>query len=160
MENKELGRILLSVCICAFVGVLVGYITSTYISEWYDLLKKPFFTPPNWLSAPIWTILYIIMGYAFGLIWNLKYKNKQGVKKAMVLFGIQLLLNFIWPFLFFICHNPLLSMLDVILLWCMLVLTIKAFKVTDGFAGRILYPYLAWISFAIVFNGSILYLNR
>jgi translocator protein len=102
-----------------------------------------------------------MMGLAFAIIWsNVDEKHAELKKKAMVLFGIQLILNALWSILFFRMCNPFLAFLEIILLWLLIFETIKAFSKVDILASRLLYLYLAWVSFATVLNGSIWYLNR
>jgi translocator protein len=102
-----------------------------------------------------------MMGLAFAIIWsNVDEKHTELKKKAMILFGIQLVLNALWSILFFGMCNPFLAFLEIILLWLLIFETIKAFGRIDRIASRLLYLYLAWVSFATILNGSIWYLNR
>jgi translocator protein len=157
--NKSV-KISISVAVCVLVGFLSGFPTQSSVKTWFLTIEKPFFNPPSWVFAPVWTILYIMMGIAFGLIWSSNYKEKEVLKKAMVIFGIQLALNALWSILFFGLCNPLLAFIEILLLWLMIYETIKAFKPIDGLASKLLYPYLAWVSFAAILNGSIWWLNR
>ena len=94
-------KIILSVVACLLLGGISGIATTSSITGWYTTITKPSFNPPNWIFGPAWTLLYILMGIAFALIWNAGTEKKE-VKKAMKLFGLQLILNLIWSFLFFI----------------------------------------------------------
>jgi tryptophan-rich sensory protein len=123
-------------------------------------LIKPVFNPPNWIFAPVWTVLYILMGVAGGMIWNRIDTDEAAVKKAFQFFIIQLGLNALWSYLFFGLHNPMLAFIEVILLWLMILETYNQFKKIDKTAALLLLPYLGWVSFATVLTGSIWWLNR
>jgi translocator protein len=157
--NKS-TKIIISICVCVLVGFLSGFATQSSVKTWFLTIEKPFFNPPSWVFAPVWTILYIMMGIAFGLIWSSNYKDKEFLKKAMIVFGIQLALNALWSILFFGLCNPFLALIEIVLLWLFIFETIKVFKPIDGLASKLLYPYLAWVSFASILNGSIWWLNR
>lgn len=145
--------------ICLLIGFLSSIPTRDSILNWYPTINKPFFNPPNWIFAPVWTILYIMMGIAFGRVWNKYQKNNGDSKNALLIFGFQLLLNALWSLLFFGLKNPLLAFIEIILLWLVIYETIKSFKKIDVLAANLLYPYLVWVSFATILNGSIWYLN-
>lgn len=153
-------KIIISISVCLLVGFLSGYATQSSVKTWFLTIEKPFFNPPGWLFAPVWTLLYIMMGIAFGLIWSSDFKDKKVVKSAMIIFGIQLALNALWSILFFGLCNPLLAFIEILLLWLFIFETIKVFKPIDSLASKLLYPYLAWVSFATILNASIWWLNR
>ena len=98
---NKLVKITFSVLGCVLVGFLSGFATQSSVKTWFLTIEKPFFNPPSWLFAPVWTLLYIMMGIAFGLIWSSDFKDKKMVKSAMIIFGIQLALNALWSILFF-----------------------------------------------------------
>ena len=156
--NKSV-KIIISICVCLLVAFLASLATQSSVKTWFVTIEKPFFNPPSWLFAPVWTILYIMMGIAFGLVWSSDFKDKKAVKSAMVIFGIQLGLNALWSILFFGLRNPLLAFIEILLLWLFIFETIKAFRPIDGLASKLLFPYLAWVSFATILNASIWWLN-
>ena len=160
MKMKKYLRISYCIIICLTVGFFSGKITQSSITTWYPTLVKPSFNPPNWIFAPVWSMLYIMMGIAAGLVWNRIETNKEAVKKALVFFAIQLALNALWSILFFALHNPLLALLEIILMWLLIYETYIQFKKIDKIAGFLFIPYLAWVSFATVLNASIWWLNR
>lgn len=141
------------------VGFLSSIPTRSSILNWYPTINKPFFNPPNWIFGPVWTLLYILMGIALGIIWSKHTKNNSETRTALWFFVFQLGLNALWSLLFFGLKNPLLAFIEIILLWLVIYETIKTFNKVDTVAGKLLYPYLAWVSFATILNGSILYLN-
>ena len=89
--NKS-TKIIISVAVCVLVGFLSGFATQSSVKTWFLTIEKPFFNPPSWVFAPVWTLLYIMMGIAFGLVWSSDFKDKKAVKTAMVVFGIQLIM--------------------------------------------------------------------
>lgn len=144
---------------CQLVGLLSTPFTIASIPTWYATLNKPFFSPPNWIFGPVWTVLYALIGISFFLIWEKGFKKKQA-KKAGIFFGIQLVLNFIWSILFFGFQSPLLAFIDIIILLIVIAFTIRAFYKISQNAAYLLVPYLVWVSFATVLNLSILILNK
>ena len=142
------------------VGYLSSITTQSSINTWYPTLIKPSFNPPNWLFAPVWTLLFIMMGIAAGMIWNQLENQRELVKKALLFFTVQLLLNALWSYLFFGLNNVLLALIEVILLWLVIYETFHIFKKIDKKAAYLFIPYLIWVAFAAVLNGSIYYLNR
>ena len=155
---QKILKIVLVVVLCVTVGYLSGLVTRESILTWYVTLNKPSFNPPNWVFAPVWTLLYIIMGVAAGMIWT-SNSEEQTTKKALGFFAIQLGLNALWSYLFFGLHNPLLALIEIILLWLMIFETYNMFKKINKTSGLLLFPYLAWVSFATILNASIWWLN-
>ena len=103
---NKITRILTLVVTCLVIGYFSGMGTRSAITTWYPTLVKPSFNPPNWIFAPVWSMLYIMMGVAAGLVWNRIDFEKEIVKKALVFFAIQLALNALWSYLFFGLRNP------------------------------------------------------
>lgn len=157
---QKIVRLALVVTTCIVVGYLSGMATKNGVATWYVTQIKPFYNPPNWVFAPVWTLLYILMGISGGLIWNKIETHEKEVKEAFKFFIIQLALNALWSFLFFSLCNPFLALIEIILLWLMILETYKRFAKIDAFAGKLLLPYLAWVSFAILLNAGIWWLNR
>lgn len=154
---KKFLQITLFIIGCELVGILGSAFTFSSIPNWYVYLNKPFFSPPNWLFGPVWTLLYALMGVSAYLIWQ--KKNKK-TKEALNLFWIQLGLNFIWTPIFFGAKNLLLALVVIVAMWVYIVKTIKAFAKINKISSYLLYPYLAWVSFATLLNLSIWILNR
>lgn len=157
---NKISRIAIVVIICLAVGYLSGMVTRASITTWYPTLVKPSFNPPNWIFAPVWTSLYVMMGVAAGLIWNQITTQKAAVTKALQFFTIQLVLNALWSYLFFGLHNLMLSTIEVVLLWLMIFETYSQFAKINKTASYLMLPYLAWVSFASVLTASIWWLNR
>jgi tryptophan-rich sensory protein len=135
-----------------FLTALIGSsVTTPSIAGWYQTINKAPFNPPNWLFAPAWTILFILMAISLYLVW----KKSQFPK----IFLLQLFLNFFWSFSFFYLHQPILAYIDILVLIVVLIFTIKQFIKIDKLAAYLLYPYLAWISFASILNLYVIILN-
>ncbi len=145
--------------ICLAVGYLSSLVTIDSVKTWYPTIQKPFFNPPNWIFGPMWTLLYILMGIAGGLVWNQLENNKELVKKGLLFFTVQLVLNALWSYLFFGLHNILLALIEIILLLLIIIETYLIFKKIDKTAGKLFIPYILWVSFATVLTISIYILN-
>jgi translocator protein len=144
------------VCLCAgFIGSLF---TTPAINAWYVYLNKPPFNPPAWIFAPVWTLLYILMGVALFLVYRQTKKNKYAVQGS-ILFEIHLLFNVSWSVVFFGLKMIPLAFVNIIILWALIVWLIILFWRIDKRASILLWPYLAWVSFASVLNLSIMLLN-
>lgn len=148
-------RLIASVLICELAGVIGSFFTSS-ITNWYAALTKPSFNPPSWIFGPVWAILYLLMGISLYLVWASDSKQKRN---AMIVFGIQLLLNVIWSIIFFGLHNIFLAFVDIILLWVFILVTMVLFYRIGKISSYILVPYFAWVSFAMILNYWILILN-
>ena len=156
--NKFL-KYLLAIGICFLAGGIGSLFTVSAIPTWYAGLTKPFFSPPNWLFGPAWTTLYTLMGISVAMIWLKGLKNKK-VRDAIVLFGIQLGLNAIWSPVFFGAKNLFVALIIIIFMWIYILKTILAFRKIDKIASYLLYPYIAWVSFASLLNLSVWLLNK
>jgi benzodiazapine receptor len=121
-------------------------------------LNKPSFNPPNWIFAPVWTALYILMGISAGWVWAKGFHHKW-VKTGLYHFGFQLLLNGLWSIVFFGLQQPFWGLLVILTLLVVLILTIKWFKVVSKVAAILLIPYLLWVCFATLLNYKIWELN-
>ncbi len=149
---------IISVVLCEAAGIVGSLFTTSAIPTWYANLKKPFFAPPNWVFAPVWTTLYLLMGISFFIVWNTGVE-KSSVRKSIAIFSIQLLLNAFWSYLFFGLKSPLLGLIEITVMWFMILLTIFSFSKVSRKATLLLVPYLMWVSLASYLNYSILILN-
>ncbi|MFI2742191.1 TspO/MBR family protein [Zhouia sp. PK063] len=158
MKKKLLTRIFISIFCCLSVGMIAAVATQSSVKTWYVTLNKPPFTPPNWLFAPVWTILYIMMGIATGIVWA-KGLHHKWVKTALNHFIFQLILNLVWSFIFFTFKLPLLAFFVIFALAVALGFTMKWFRWVNKLAFYLLIPYFLWVCFAAVLNLSIWSLN-
>ncbi len=158
MLNK-ISKLVISILICEAVGLIATPFTISAIPSWYAYLNKPFFSPPNWVFGPVWTILYLMMGLSLYLIWGKDIRNSK-IKIALYYFTAQLILNFTWSILFFGLRSPVLGLVDIALLWILILLTIIKFYKISRFASYLLIPYLLWVSFASILNLAVVILNQ
>lgn len=150
-------KMLFSIWLPLLVWFISSYFTLNSIENWYMDLNKPFFNPPNWIFWPVWTMLYIMIWISFYIIWNKWFwVNKNRVK---IVYFIQLFLNFLWSFSFFYLENPLLWLINIIILWLVIIYNIILFHKVDKKAWFLLIPYLLWVSFATMLNLYIYLLN-
>jgi tryptophan-rich sensory protein len=152
-------KLLLAVAVSLAIGGLSGLATARGVDNWYPTLGKPSFNPPAWVFGPTWTVLYILMGVALFLVWR-QGLDTTGVKLALTVFAVQFVLNALWSIIFFGMRSPAWAFAEILVLWLAIVATLWACWRVTPVAGRLLVPYLAWVSFAAVLNGSIWILNR
>jgi len=158
MSLKKFGQLIIAIGACELAGVVGSLFTFNAIPGWYSTLQKPVLNPPSWIFAPVWTMLYAFMGISAFLIYQKGWKRKD-VKRALGIFGIQLLLNAIWSIIFFGLHLSGLALVDIIFLWIAILVTIIFFAKISKPAAWLLLPYLVWVSFATYLNLAIFYLN-
>ena len=158
MKYNNLFKLLLSIIICEAAGFVGAIFTSPAINLWYVDLRKPGFNPPNWIFAPVWTILFVLMGVSLYLIWKKGLKAKEN-KPAVYVFLVQLILNIFWSVLFFGLHSPVAGFVEIIFLWLAILWTIIKFYKISKASAYLLVPYILWVSFAGILNLSILILN-
>lgn len=152
-------RLVICIGVPQAVGALSGIAATQGTQQWYPELVKSALTPPSSIFTPVWITLYFLMGVASYVVWKQGLET-PGVKKALILFILQLFLNGLWSILFFGLQSPLLGLLDIVLLWLAIVFTSLAFFRVSPIAGGLLIPYFLWVSFATYLNASIWYLNR
>lgn len=151
-------KLAISIFICQCAGFVGSLFTRAAIGQWYVFLNKPSFTPPNWIFAPVWTLLYVLMGIAAYLVWR-RGLAELGVKRAMGVFLFQLFLNSLWSIIFFGLRSILGGFVVIVLLWLAILCTIRAFFSISKLAAGLLIPYIAWVSFALILNWAIVLLN-
>ncbi|MEP7092821.1 MAG: TspO/MBR family protein [Flavobacterium sp.] len=157
---NKITRIAVAVIVCLTVGYSSSTVTKTGVEIWYPTIIKPAFNPPNWIFMPVWTLLFVLMGIAAGLVWDKIKEQNAEVKKALGFFLIQLALNVIWSYLFFGLKNPMLALIEIALLWLMIYETYLKFIKINKIAGYLLIPYMVWVGLAAILNASIWWLNR
>ena len=153
---KKVLQFIASIMVPLLAGSLGSLFTVSKIADWYQFLNKPSFNPPNWIFAPVWNILYILMGIALFLV--IRSVNKYR-KKAIYIFFAQLVINITWSLVFFSLESPLWAFVTIIVLWILIWINISYFYKVSKAAGWLLVPYLFWVSFAAVLNYAILILN-
>ena len=138
------------------VGIAGALPTSRAVkSSWYKKLHKPAWQPPGNAFAPVWTILYLLMAVAAWRVWRKRDEEPAAVNAALTLWGGQLALNALWSQLFFGTRQPKLAFAEILALWAAIAATASAFWKIDRAASALLWPYLAWVSFAGALNAAI-----
>lgn len=161
MQKSKIGEVLIlfsSIIICQLAGIIGSIFTTPAIPTWYANINKPTFRPPNWVFAPVWTTLFLLMGIALFLVLR-KGLNKKDIKIAISVFAFQLVLNTLWSFLFFGLKSPFAAFVEIIFLWIAILASIILFFRISRPAGALLIPYILWVSFASILNFSIWRLN-
>lgn len=151
-------KLIISIALPLLVGAVSGFFTSSGVDGWYASANKPWFNPPNWIFAPVWTVLYIMMGIALFIVWKAETK-RETQQTALIFFAAQLTLNFFWSFIFFKLQLPGWAFVEIICLWIMILLTIVWFGKISKAAAWLLVPYISWVSFASLLNYAIWKLN-
>lgn len=155
-KNNWLALII-AIIIPLAIGGTAALFTVPNIQGWYQGLIKPSFNPPNWIFAPVWNTLYILMGIASYLVW--RERKLKNVTPALSLYFIQLVLNFFWSLIFFELHQPGYAFVEVLILWLFIFSTIISFSRINKAAAWLLVPYISWVSFASLLNYEIWRLN-
>lgn len=149
---------ILNIILTLSVGALAAYATAESVRVWYPTLNKPSFNPPDWLFAPVWTTLYILIGIAAYLVWTKRDKIVH-FPRTIAIYLIQLILNLAWSFIFFYLHEIGFALAEIILLLIFIVITALTFYKIDKWAGYLFIPYILWVSFASFLTYNIFILN-
>lgn len=139
------------------VSSLGGLLTAGSIGDWYPTLSKPAFNPPDWVFAPVWSTLFLLMAIAAWRVW--RRAGWAAGRTSLVLYFVQLVGNLAWSALFFGLQRPGLALVDCALLLILIIATTLQFRRHDGLAALLMLPYIAWVAFACVLNGAIVALN-
>jgi len=159
MSLRSMMALVAAVLLPLAVGVLGSFSTMDAVRTWYPTLVRPSFAPPSWVFGPVWTTLYLMMGVASWLVWR-QGLAKPEVRSALVCYGVQLVFNLLWSWLFFGLRRPFVALLEIILLLVLIGMTAIRFAAVSRGAALLLLPYLAWVAFATVLNGGFWWLNR
>lgn len=154
---QKIGAFLLSLIIPLAVGGISGFFTVSAIPGWYQTIQKPSWNPPSWVFGPVWTTLYVLMGIAMYLIWTQPRTEQR--QRALYLNAAQLILNFFWSLIFFNLHAIGWALIEIIILWVVIVQTMFAYDRVYKPAAWLLLPYIVWVTFATILNGTIWWLN-
>lgn len=160
MKNKY--KLILAILICLGAGIIGSFATQTGPGSWYQTINKPTITPPGYIFPIAWTFLYILMGFAFYIVWAQpqKYRKDPKLKKsAIIFFSLQLIVNIAWSFLFFSLKSPIAGLICIFVLLGLVATTIIKFYKLNEKAAYLLIPYLLWLSFATILNFLIFILN-
>ena len=159
MPNRKLGALALFIVVSFVAAGLGSTATTSAITTWYPTIAKPSWNPPNGVFAPVWTTLFLLMSIAAWRAWRAA-ATPADATKTLALYGAQLVLNVLWSVLFFTLHRPGLALIEILLFLGLLVTLQVRFARTDRLAAILWSPYVAWVGFASVLNGTIWWLNR
>jgi len=157
MSLKSIVGLILWVAVSFCAGLIGSRFTGPAVAAWYGEINKPSWTPPSFVFGPVWSALYLMMGIAGWLVW--RKAGFAGASGAILLFGLQLVLNAAWSWLFFGLRRFDLGFIEITMLWAVILATATAFWRHDARAGMLLLPYLAWVSYASALNSAIWRLN-
>ncbi|MGF7118660.1 TspO/MBR family protein [Methanobacterium oryzae] len=157
-KKGDIVKLVISILIPLIVGFTSSFATLGSIPGFFDVLNKPAWTPPAWAFGPIWTTLYILMGIALFLIWR-KGLERQDVKIAIGVFGVQLILNFFWTIIFFGFRSLFGGLIEIMFLWIAILVNIILFYRISKAAGILLVPYIVWVTIASYLNYTVYLLN-
>lgn len=181
MKNKII-KLVVSVLICQGAGIVGSFFTAPAIKTWYASLIKPSFNPPNWVFAPVWITLFLLMGVSLYLVWTKNWKidvaedqqqpgkfwnsfseklwvGEWKEENAKAIFILQLVLNILWSVLFFGLGMFSVAFVEILMLWVTILYTIVNFYRISKTAAFLLFPYIVWVTLAAVLNFSIFWLN-
>lgn len=169
--EKSWGALGVALAVPFLAAVVGGAATSSSVSTWYRRLRKPDWNPPTWLFAPVWNLLYLMMGVASWLVWR-KREAAQGwfgrvdqeqrgkIDSALQLYGVHLIFNALWSVIFFGLRRVDWALAEILVLWGLILSTLTRFGRIDARAGWLLVPYQAWVTFATFLNFTVWRLNR
>lgn len=175
-HRSRLFALIAFLVLCLIIMAAGGAVTATSVQSWYPGLQKPFFTPPNWLFGPAWSVIYFLIAIAGWRAWTRRHVRHRHLassptkgelarqtsntgKLAFGVYGAQLLLNLAWSFLFFGAQSPMAGLIDIVPLLVLIIFNIILFYRIDRLAGLLLLPYALWVSYATALNASIWWLN-
>jgi len=158
MNKMQIIKLTVSLILPLGAGAIAGMFTSQAVPEWYASLNRPSFNPPNWVFGPVWTTLYILMGFSLFIIWKQNAGKERNL--AILVFLLQQILNFGWSFIFFYFNMIGVALIEIILLWISIVIMLKLFYKINPIAAYINIPYLLWVTFAGILNTAYYFLNR
>jgi tryptophan-rich sensory protein len=156
-RGRDIGFGALAVIVVTAASVAGQLATYPNLEPWYASLAKPSFNPPNWIFAPVWTTLFVLMAFSVWRILRLPRTSTRGT--ALALFFIQLALNAAWSWMFFAVHSPLLGIINIVPQWLIIIATIVAFHRLNKIAAWCVFPLAAWVAFAGILNITIWRLN-
>lgn len=159
MPNRKLGALAAFIAVSFLAAGLGSAATTSAITTWYPTIIKPSWNPPNWVFAPVWTTLFLLMSIAAWRAWRTATTAAEATK-TLWLYAAQLVLNALWSVLFFTLHRPGLALIEIVFFLALLVTLQVRFARTDRLAAILWSPYVAWVSFATFLNGTIWWLNR
>jgi translocator protein len=158
LDRRSLYALVGFVLLCFGVAALAGSVTRPAIEGWYAGLQKPSYTPPDWVFAPVWSVLYAMMAVAAWRVWRSR-GDAPGRQQAMRAFALQLGLNCMWSFAFFGAKSPELGLAVIVALLAAIAVAIALYRRLDRLAALLMAPYALWVGYAAALNVAIVALN-
>ena len=155
MLKNKIVTFILFLSITFSASLIGGLATINFKEPWYSLLNKPVFNPPDWIFAPVWTTLYLMMTVAVWIFWHTKNKNIN----TIYIYFIHLVFNTTWSVVFFVFHNMVIALITLIVLIALIIILILRFKRVNMFSVYLMIPYLLWCCFALILNTSLIIMN-
>jgi len=150
-------KLLISVVVVMAIGISASFFTGSSVNGWFTTIEKPSWNPPSWLFAPVWTILYVMIGLALYRLWTSPSSSLRSI--AIGLFCLQMALNFAWSLIFFGRQQVGWALVDILFLWVVIGGCILIFTRVSPVAAKLFIPYWLWVSFATALNYAIWQLN-
>ena len=155
---KSIRKFAASLAVCFGAGAVGGLFTATSVNSWFSQLSRPEFAPPNWVLAPVWNILYLLMAVSLYFVWS---SDGQKTKKlALLAFAFQLVLNIAWSAVFFGLRSPVGGFVVILVLIAAILWNLFLFGLISRKSALLLLPYLGWVGFAGYLNFGYWILNR
>lgn len=158
MKLNKISKLIISLALPLLAGFIGSFSTMSSVEGWYTTIEKSSLTPPDFVFGPVWTVLYLMMGLAFYLVWTSKASKKE-LRFASLIFFLQLCLNSFWSIAFFGLESPLIALITIGSLGLLILVTMLLFCRISKWAGYLLLPYLLWVSFAAYLNYVIWLIN-
>jgi tryptophan-rich sensory protein len=156
-RTRDILGLVAFVVVCLAISAVGAWATATSVRDWYPTLNKPAFNPPNWIFAPVWTTLYVMIAVAGWRVW--RARGFADAQSAMTAYALQLALNLVWSFVFFGAQAIGAALVEIVALLAAIVVNVRLFRRIDRVAGVLLLPYAAWVSFATVLNAALWQMN-
>lgn len=151
------GVLLLTCGLCFGTQGIGWLLTAAAVREWYPDVRKPSWTPPDWLFGPVWALLFLLMAVSARLFWG--RAHGRTLRVGLGLFLGQLALNALWSGLFFAARSPGVAFAEIVVLWAAIAATLMTFGRVSAAAAALLVPYLLWVTYATALNGAIWAMN-
>jgi tryptophan-rich sensory protein len=157
IDRREFFGFVAFLGVCLAASAVGGAATASSVGTWYQSLAKPPFNPPDWLFAPVWSLLFFMMAVAGWRVW--RRAGLRDARSALTLFALQLVLNMSWSIVFFGLRSIGAALVEIFVLLLAILATAAVFWQRDRVAGMLFIPYAAWVGFAAVLNAALWQLN-
>lgn len=155
----DIIKLFVSIIICQIAGLITIVINSKVLEPWYVELKKPPFSVPNWVVAPMWGTLYLLMGISFFMVWS-EGIEVEGVKLAMILFAVHIFFDIITSYVFYVKKSPAIAVVNELILTALITAIIVLYFAINTIAGYLMIPQMIWNIYLLIESVSIEVLNQ